>query len=307
MWYPKNAIDLEDELHTELECRKYLFEVRWPEGFRCPRCASSSYWEKSRDRFECTQCHYEASVLSGTVFEGSNLSLRVWLRGVWWLISEKQGVSASSLQRTLGLGSYRTAWLMLHKLRKAMIKIDRNKLSGEVEFDSFYLGGKTKGYRGGRYENKLYLAIAVEVKGGGCGRIRLLKIPSMDTENLIPAAKRLIEPKSLVITDGFVGFLHLEENGYRHKPYPPSERKDSNPEADSRLPRVHRVISLIKRWHLGTFQGRMSKKYSEAYLEEFVFRFNRRTSTSRGLLFLRVLQNGILLEPTTYQTLVKSP
>jgi transposase-like protein len=305
MWYPKNVLDLEDRLHTEAECRKYLYDVRWPDGFRCLRCGASSFWTKTRDRFECTRCHYEASVLSGTIFEGSNLSLRIWLRGIWLLISEKQGVSASSLQRDLGLGSYRTAWLMLHKLRKAMVKVDRNKLSGEVEFDTFYLGGKTKGYKKGAYENKLTLAIAVEVRGKGCGRMRLLALKNLVMETQLEAAETLIESKSLIITDGYTGFLHLNEKGYQHKPYPPSSRLNTEPDSDSQLPRVHRVISLIKRWHLGTLQGRMSKKHSDAYLEEFVFRFNRRTSTSRGLLFLRVLENGILLRPTTYEHLIK--
>ena len=221
------------------------------------------------------------------------------------MISAKQGVSACSLQRDLGLGSYRTAWLMLHKLRKAMVTSNRTKLNGEVEFDTFYLGGKTRGYKKGAYENKLTLAVAVEVRGRGCGRMRLMVLKDLLTETQVNAVEELIETKSLIITDGFAGFSHLKEKGFRHKAYPPSKRQDDNPESDSQLPRVHRVISLIKRWHLATLQGRMSKKHSEAYLEEFVFRFNRRTSLSRGLLFLRILQNAILLQPTTYETLVK--
>ncbi len=306
MWYPKNVLDLEDRLHTEEDCREFLFQIRWPNGFICSRCKSSSCWEKSRARYECANCHHESTVITGTIFEGSNLPLRVWLRGIWWLISEKQGVSAAALQRNFGLGSYRTAWMMLHKLRKAMIKGDREKLKGQVEFDGFYLGGKTKGYRRGSYENKLLLAIGVEVNGSACGRIRLVPVKSLNTEDLIETVGKIIEPGSLVVTDGFEGFKHIKKLGYKHKPYPPSKRATRDFDEDCHLPRAHRVISLLKRWHLGTLQGRMSKKHSEAYLEEFVFRFNRRTSKSRGLLFLRVLENGILLEPTTYLNLIKT-
>jgi transposase-like protein len=308
MWYPKNVLELEDKLHTEEECLDYLFAVRWPQGFVCPRCRESGYWKKSRGRFECQSCHHETSVLVGTIFEGSNLELRVWFRALWWLISEKQGTSAAALQKTLGLGSYRTAWLMLHKLRVAMVNTNRTKLSGDVEFDEFYLGGKTTGGSANRAnpENKQLIAVAVEVVGKGSGRVRLLHLPRLNTDEVSKAICDLVEVGSTIITDGFSGYRHIEQKGYRHKSYNQIQAKDKDPNHKSRLPRAHRVISILKRWYYGTYQGRMSKKHSKSYLEEFVFRFNRRTSTARGLLFLRVLENAVLLQPQTYKHLVKS-
>ena len=305
MWYPKNALELEDKLHTDDQCLEYLFQLRWPDGFKCLKCNSSSYWRKSRGRFECADCHYESSVLVGTIFEGSNLKLRVWFRAIWCLVSEKNGTNALSLQRMLGLGSYRTAWQMLHKLRDAMVKVDRSKLSGEVEFDEFYLGGKSKSANRANPENKLLLTIGVEVNGRGCGRIRIDHIERINTNTVVKSVCTLVEPGSLVITDGFGGYNYIESRGYRHRAYNQKQEKTKDFDDDSRLPRAHRVISLLKRWYYGTLQGRMSKKHSKAYIDEFVFRFNRRTSKARGLLFLRVLENGILLKPTTYQERIK--
>ena len=305
MWYPQNNLELEDKLHTEDQCLEYLFQLRWPDGYKCLRCGSGAYWKKSRGRFECNSCHYESSVFVGTIFEGSNLKLRVWFRAIWLLTSEKSGTSALSLQRTLGLGSYRTAWMMLHKIRDAMVRVDRGRLSGEVEFDEFYLGGKSAGANRSKPLNKLLLTVGVEVRGRGCGRIRIDHIKRIHTKTVVKSVCNLVEPGSLVITDGFGGYNHIEGHGYQHRAYNQQKVKTKDFDDDSRLPRAHRVISLLKRWYYGTLHGRMSKKYSNAYIEEFVFRFNRRTSNARGLLFLRVLENGILLVPKTYQNRIK--
>lgn len=306
MWYPKNAIELEDKLHTDEQCLEYLFQLRWPSGYKCLKCESSSYWIKSRGRFECKDCHYESSVLVGTIFEGSNIKLRVWFRAIWWLVSEKNGTSALSLQRNLGLGSYRTAWQMLHKLRDAMVRVDRSKLSGEVEFDEFYLGGKSQSVNRADSKNKLLLTIGVEVVGRGSGRIRIDHIERINTNTVVTSVCNLVESGSLVITDGFGGYNHIESRGYRHRAHNQTKQKGQDFDDDSRLPRAHRVISLLKRWYYGTLQGKMSKKYSKSYIEEFVFRYNRRTSKARGLLFLRVLENGILLKSKTYRDRIKS-
>ena len=306
MWYPKNVFDLEDKLRTDEQCLEYLFKLRWPAGYKCLKCESTFYWKKSRGRFECKTCHYESSVLVGTIFEGSNLKLRIWFRAIWCLVSEKNGTSALSLQRTLGLGSYRTAWQMLHKLRDAMVRVDRSKLTGDVEFDEFYLGGKSQGANRSDPENKHLLTIAVEVNGRGSGRIRIEHLEHINTEAVVKSVCSLVEPGSLIITDGFGGYNHVKSHGYLHRSYNQTKEKNKDFNANSRLPRAHRAISLLKRWYYGTLQGKMSKKYSKSYIEEFVFRFNRRTSKARGLLFLRVLENGILLEPKTYQDRIKS-
>ncbi len=305
MWYPNNVIELEDKLHSEDDCLNYLFSLRWPKGYCCLKCKSKSYWKKTRGRIHCRDCNYEASVLVGTIFEGSHTKLRIWFRAIWWIISEKQGTSALALQKTLGLGSYKTAWLMLHKIREAMVTQDRKKLSGKVEFDEMYLGGKSYTANRKNPENKQILTIGVEINGKGCGRIRIEQIERINTETVVQSVCRLVEPGSLVITDAFGGYNHIKEYNYQHKSYNQSKETKKDYSDDSRLPRVHMVISLLKKWYMGTLQGRISKKHMTAYLEEFVFRFNRRNSKARGLLFLRLLENGILITPKTYNELKK--
>lgn len=301
--YPKNQLEFEKTYGTEESCQDYLWELKLAAGFTCKECGYDEFWRQSRNRLTCKHCRTEASALSGTVFHKSHVPLAVWFRAVWWFTNQKHGVSALGLQRALGIGSYRTSWLILQKLRRAMIRPDREKLSGEVEVDEFYLGG-TEGNRKIYLNNKLLVLAAVEKRGEGIGRIRLKHIPSTSWGVIIPGVLEMVEAGSTIDTDGWCGYMRLSKNGYRHNPIEKAKTQAQIRE-DNALPRVHRVASLFKRWVLGTYQGRVDKKHFHFYLEEFVFRFNRRTSRSRGLLFLRLLENAVKTEGSSYKEIIK--
>lgn len=231
---------------------------------------------------------------SGTIFHRSRLPLRVWFRAMWWVTNQKGGVSALGLQRSLGLGSYETAWACLHKLRRAMVRPARERLSGEVEVDETIVGGHEKG--GGRRHlgKKALVIIAVEVRGKGMGRVRLRRITNASEKNLLGFVRDVVAPGSTVVTDGFMSYEKLDRLGYQHRPriaHPDRKR------ALSLLPRVHRVAALLKRWILGTHQGRVSRDLLGSYLEEFSFRFNRRSSSDRGWLFHRLAQQAVVTPP----------
>jgi transposase-like protein len=212
---------------------------------------------------------------------------------MWWVTGQKNGASALGLQRILGLGGYQTAWSWLHKLRRAMVRPGREPLSGEVEVDETYVGGVRNG--GGRRHlgHKALIVIAVEVRGPASGRIRLRSIPNASGPILQSFVRDTVAAGSVLRTDGWTSYLGLEEQGYRHRRLLQESLRD----ASKQLPRVHRVASLLKRWLLGTHQGRVERPHLPYYLDEFTFRFNRRSSRSRGLLFFRLAQQAVALDP----------
>jgi transposase-like protein len=221
---------------------------------------------------------------------------------MWWVAAQKNGASALGLQRVLGLKSYRTAWTWLHKLRRAMVRPGRDRLAGTVEIDETYLGGVEKGVRGRQVEAKTLIVVAAQEDGGGIGRIRLRQIADASTASLIPFVQHSVEPGSVIHTDGWLGYEPLEKNGYRHSVTLLRGRERSPSEL---MPRVHRVVSLLKRWLLGTHQGAVSHKHLDYYLDEFTFRFNRRRSRSRGKLFFRLVQQAVNIEPVPYARIVR--
>jgi len=218
------------------------------------------------------------------------------------MTSQKNGVSALGLQRVLGLGSYQTAWCWMHKLRRAMVRPGRDRLSGTVEVDEAYVGAPEEGMRGRKTQTKARVVVAAQEDGLGIGRIRMRRIADASAESLMPFAEESIQPGSVVHTDGWLGYAPLESKGYRHQIT--VLRGQSNP--SELLPRVHRVISLLKRWLLGTHQGAVSLEHLDYYLDEFTFRFNRRRSRSRGKLFFRLVQQAMAVEPSTYRSIVSS-
>lgn len=300
--YPQDLRELEARFSTEAACREYLFGLRWPEGFRCPRCGGTKSWPKLDGLVRCAACDYQISVTAGTTLQDSRLPLTLWFRAVWWVTSQKNGVSAMSLQRVLGLKSYKTAWTMLHKLRHAMVRPGRDRLQGCVEVDEAFVGGEEEGVRGRQTETKALVAVAVEEAGDGIGRIRMRRIPDASAGNLMPFIKDSVEPGSLVHTDGWMGYEPLESKGYRHKI---TFLKGNKKTASELMPRVHLAVALLKRWLLGTHQGAVSLEHLDAYLDEFTFRFNRRKSRSRGKLFYRLLEQAVAVEPVPYKSLVK--
>ena len=297
--FPKTLIEFEDRFSTEKDCRDYLFQLRRSDSFSCPKCGKVKAWPIKDNLYQCTNCDYQTSVIAGTIFQGTHKSLVLWFRAIWWITGQKNGASAMGIKRVLGLGSYETAWAWLHKIRRAMVTPGREKLYEEVEVDETFYGGEKPGKRGRGAEGKALIVIAVEDKGVGLGRIRLRRIPDASANSLNRFAKENIEPNSIIRTDGWNGYNQLQQLGYEHV-----VTSHSISIGDNVLPLVNRVASLLKRWLLGTHQGAVSHEKLDYYLDEFTFRFNRRTSTHRGKLFYRLLQNAVKIEPATYEKIV---
>lgn len=300
--YPKTLMEFELRFSDDASCRDYLMALRWPDGPVCPQCGQSEGVAIRRSLWRCDACRHEASVIAGTIFQDSKLPLTIWFRAMWQVTSQKNGISALGLQRVLGLGSYKTAWSMLHKLRRAMIRPDRERLCGIVEVDETYWGGEEVGVYGRQTEEKALIAIAAELEPGSdnsIGRIRLAHIPDAKRKTLHGFIAQSVEPGSTVITDGLQAYRDLK--GYTHRRH---IRKHQS-EDEALLPRVHRVASLLKRWMMGTHQGAIEHEYLDDYLNEFTFRFNRRKSKSRGKLFYRLAQQAVAIPPTPYKELVR--
>ena len=217
-----------------------------------------------------------------------------WFRAMWWVTTQKNGASALGLQRVLGLKSYETAWTWLHKLRRAMVRPGRDLLDGRVEVDEGYVGGPEEGLPGRLNLEKALVIIAVQEDGKGIGRIRMRQISDASAESLIRFVRDSVVLGSIVHTDGWPGYSPLESNGFRHQV---TCLKSNKKTASELLPRVHLVISHLKRWLLGTHQGAVSHKHLDYYLDEFTFRFNRRRSKSRGKLFYRLAQQAVMIDP----------
>lgn len=301
--YPRNLTELEANFSTEEACRAYLSRLRWPDGFRCPRCGGNRSWPVRKVLLECAGCGYQTSVTAGTIFQDTRTSLPVWFRAMWWVTTQKNGASALGLQRVLGLKKYKTAWTMLHKLRRAMVRPGRDLLTGRIEVDESYVGGKEEGLPGRLNLEKALIVVAAQEDGPGIGRIRMRQIIDASAESLMPFVRASVEPGSVVHTDGWAGYLPLESKGYQHEVTILKRKKKT---ASELMPRVHRVISLLKRWLLGTHQGAVSQKHLDYYLDEFTFRFNRRRSKSRGKLFFRLAQQAVAVEPVPYEGIVHS-
>ena len=293
--------EFENRFNTEEACRDYLFLLRWPNGFICPKCGNTKAWAVRTVLFECSKCHYQTSVIAGTIFQDTRKPLTMWFRAIWWVTSQKNGTSALGLQRILGLKSYQTAWTWLHKLRTAMLRPGRDKLSGYVELDETYLVSGDNRKQGRGAEEKSLIAVAVEIKDKLMGRIRLSQINDASSDSLHRFTIKSIERGSTLHTDGWSGYSGIESLGYTHTITKIKGRKVSD-----LLPHVHIVVSLLKRWILGTHQGSVSKKHIGYYLDEFTFRFNCRTSSYCGKLFYRLLENAVLIGPTTYEDFVNS-
>jgi transposase-like protein len=237
--------------------------------------------------------------MAGTIFDRSRVPLADWFTAAWFMTNQKYGVSALGLQRLLGLGSYQTAWTMLRKLRTAMVRPGRDRLQGTVEVDEAYVGGIEQGTRGRGTERKFIVAIAIEMLSPkGFGRVRLKRVEDVSSGSLIPSVEYAVEAGAEVRTDGWKGYLGLARHNYEHRPVCLS---DSGDPAHVVMPGVHKVAALLKRWLLGTHQGSVTADHLDAYLDEFAFRFNRRKSRRRGMLFYRLLENAVRTAPARYR------
>lgn len=254
----------------------------------------------------CSGCGGRTSVTAGTIFDRTRTPLTVWLSACWLFATGKDGISALSLKRTLEIGSYQTAWAMLHRLRSVLVRQGRDRLAGAVEVDETYIGGLESGLPGGRARGKKVLTgIAVEVREPrGFGRCRMLPLADASAASLHPFVRDHVEPGARVITDGWQGYHGLEKLGYVHDRRSQRAARASGEDPGKLLPGVHRVASLAKRWLLGTHQGSVDEAHLPGYLNEFVFRFNRRRSRSRGMVFYRVLELAVAHAPVRYEDLI---
>ena len=292
--YPRNLREFDARFGSEEACREYLSQLRWPDGFRCPRCGCQQSSPVRTVLLRCRDCRHQTSVTAGTIFQDTRTSLRLWFQAMWWMTSQKNGVSALGLQRVLGLNTYETAWTWLHKLRRAMVRPGRDLLTGRVEVDECYIGGLEGDLPGRLNLDKALIVVVAQEDGLGIGRIRMRQIVDASAASLVPFLQGSVEPGSVIHTDGWLGYQPVERNGYKHEVTFLKGRKKTPSEL---MPRVHRVISLLKRWLLGTHQGAVSHKHLDYYLDEFTFRFNRRRSKSRGKLFFRLVQQALAVEP----------
>lgn len=297
--YPRTLSEFEQRFSSEEACRVYLAALRWPEGFVCPSCGERRAWMMGRGLWLCARCRRQTSVRAGTIFQDTRLPLRLWFRAMWHVTSQKNGVSALGIQRVLGMGSYQTAWAWLQKLRRAMVRPGRDRLRGRVEVDETYWGGEEEGVVGRLTYDKAKIMVAAQEDGARIGRIRLACVSSLTKVNVHGFILDAIEPGSTVVTDGLNVYEGL--TGYVHEQVVLKKRAAT---ASALLPRVHRVVSLLKRWLLGTHQGAVGVKHLGYYLDEFTFRFNRRTSASRGKLFFRLVQQAVAAEPKPYRSLI---
>lgn len=301
--FPSTVTDLDRMFPDEEACRVYLEGLRWPEGFVCPRCQGRNSWSASRGRHVCRSCRHQSTVIAGTVFQDTRRPLRSWFHAIWQVVSQKNGASAVSVQRSLGLQSYETAWTWLHKLRRAMVNPLRDRLQGTVEVDETILGGpepKSWGRRAGKH--KRLVVIAAERRQNRIGRIRLQCVPQATREHLHAFVSATVEPGSQVHTDGWAAYRNLDKLGYGHQITALLGRKKQA--AAEELPGVHRIASLLKRWLGGTHHGNVGTAYLDYYLDEFTFRFNRRNARTPGKLFHTLLYNAVRAEPAPYDQIV---
>src|ERR1700730_5424499 len=281
-------------------CLAYLAASRWPEGFRCPACGCGRAWVlERRHLWECAECHHQASVTAGTIMHGTHTPLRLWFWAAYLVATHTPGISAVQLQRQLGISRYETSWLILQKLRRAMVAPEREPLSEEVEIDETIVGGRHDGHRGRHPEGKALVGVVVEVRGRGSGRIRLEVLPDASRDTLTAWVKTLVVPGAIVHTDGWSGYQRVAGAGYDHRPR--RQRRD-HPDHQKLLPRAHRAASNLKTWLQGTHRG-VSPAHLQVYLDEFVFRHNRRRTPMAA--FQTLLGLGALHRPTTYSEITR--
>jgi transposase-like protein len=304
--YPGSYAELRAWFPNDRDCLDYLDWLRWGAGFACPHCGNVKSWHLPDGRRSCAGCDYKISPTAGTIFHRTRTPLTLWFAAAWHLTSQKNGVSATYLKRVLGFGSYQTPWAMLHRYRTAMVRPDRNRLRGTVEMDESFVGGKKSGPPGRGARGKTMIGIAVERSPGskGLGRCRVAILPDASAQSLRAFLKANVEPGSTLVTDGWPSYPAATKGLYTHVPVNVSGLGQP---AHIPLPGVHRVASLTKRWILGTHQGSIESDHLAAYLDEFTFRFNRRSSKARGLLFYRLMDVAVRSPERSYASLVANP
>ena len=301
--YPNTYRGFVEMFPDDVTCAAYLVKLRWPEGFVCPACKTKADpWQASRGRLTCQFCRHQASATAGTIFDKTRTPLTTWFEAAWHVSTAKNGLSAKTLERTLGT-KYRVAWTMLQRFRVAMVDAERKQLSGNIEVDEAFIGGVKQSGKRGRGAIKNIVVIAIEImEPTGFGRVRMRHIPDASGDSLVPFVCDVTVPGTVVHTDGWNGYNGLAVNGFIRKI---TVQSSSGDPAHVSMPGVHRVSSLLKRWVLRTHQGSVVPEHLQSYLEEFTFRFNRRTSRSCGLVFRRLLERAVATGPITERDVTK--
>ena len=298
---PTTLLDFQAMFPDEEACWKHLRRMRWPRGFVCLRCGHRKSYPVAERRLEqCRACRYQASLTAGTIFHKTRVPLQIWFLGIFFVARHKKAISALQFQRDTGLGSYRTAWLLLHKLRSNLKPRAGFRLRGLVEADETYLGAsRERGVVGRRVVGKSIVGIAVEQREHTAGKVRLTVLEGVSFDDLGPFVRGVIDGHDATIrTDGWKGYLPLEAAGVPHDPH--TQGKDFARSAKL-MPWSHTVFSNLKAWIRGTFHG-VSRKHLQRYLDEFAYRFDRRWKEEE--LFGFVLRRALGGEPFPYHRLV---
>jgi len=300
--FPKTLREFQSKFATEEACQQYLAACRWPDGFICPRCGNRRAYELANlRRWQCTGCRHQVSLTAGTILHNTKTPLTVWFWAAYLMTTDKRGLSALLLQRQLALPRYETAWMMLHKFRRAMVNSTREPLHGEVEVDDTWVGGAQAGLRGSRQlkgRKAALVLVAVEKRGRATGRARMEVIPDFKSTTLMGFLKQNLAAGSTIYTDGLKSFTGLQEAGFRHMPRIQPPRVDLRRGVKSVVPLADRAIGNLQQWLIGTHHG-VSREQLQVYLDEFVFRHNRRRLPMAA--FQTLLGFGTGHKPTAYK------
>jgi hypothetical protein len=298
--YPRSIDDLEQRVSTEEACRDYLWELRWPEGFRCSKCDSKKSWKLRRGQYRCSKCGRQISATTGTLFHGTRIPLRTWFRAMWYVTGRERVISVKQMQREFNLGSYHTAHLLMDKLRAAMVGPKKNRPGGVVEVDKMYISREELGKCARDTEKKAMILVAAQKKGEGIGRIRVKLLPDASSVSLISAICESVKLGCTIRTDAWDGYSSLESEYYRREVVTEDACLSGN-----MLPLTNRVADLLKDWLKKYPHGALIKSQLEYYLDKFTFLFNQgafesrqRTSVSQGKLFYRLIQQAVEIDPT---------
>jgi transposase-like protein len=294
--------EFQRQFSTEEACQDYLAACRWPDGFACPRCGHTrAYPMKERRRWQCAACRYQVSLTAGTILHNTKTPLTVWFWATYLTVTDKRGISALLLQRQLGLRRYETAWMLLHKLRRAMVNAAREPLHGDVEIDDTWIGGPQAGLRGSRQlkgRRAALVLVAVEKRGGTSGRVRMAVIPDFKATTLMAFIKQQVAPGSTIYTDGLKQFTGLPIAGFKHVARTQPLRDKLRRGVKSVVPLADRAIGNLQQWLVGTHHG-VSRAQLQVYLDEFAFRHNRRRTPTAA--FQTLLGLGTGRAPTPYR------
>jgi hypothetical protein len=297
--FPLSILEFQERFAGEAACLEYLAASRWPEGFVCPACGGARAWVlERRHLWECGACHLQTSVTAGTVMHRTRTPLRIWFWAAYLVATHHPGISAKQLQRQLGLARYETAWLLLQKLRRAMVAPEREPLKQEVEVDECYIGGHDPWTNGREFGKKRLVGVAIEIRGHGSGRLRLGTLNAASAKWLGEFVQATVAPGATVHSDGLSAYKDLAALGYDHRPR--SQR--AAPPGEQLLPRAHRAISNLKAWLHGTHRG-VGDPHLQVYLDEYVFRHNRRRTPMAG--FQTLLGLSSLHQPSTYDQITR--